>query len=169
MASRLQLNEPAACYCLRTLNGGTVTLNGREPLVVLPSVITTTMLAASALSPFSGVKTISSAAMRALSVAVPQETLSGISEMNLWVASGDWHWGELNLHCTMGFLEKVITLKCVSGSNWWMNWIRKVLTRTKFLTLRLLDESTMRHTSSFLSSHGDGSDKKYTHNTAHVM
>ena len=89
MASKLQLDEPADCYCLRTLNGGTVTLNGREPLIVLPSVTTTTMLAASALSPFSRLKTISSATIKALSVAVPQESLSGISEMSLWVASGD--------------------------------------------------------------------------------
>jgi len=64
-------------------------LNGREPFIVLPSVTTTTMLAASALSPFSRVNTIWSAATKALSVAVPQETLSGISEMRPWVASGD--------------------------------------------------------------------------------
>ena len=123
------------------------------------------MLAASDLSPFSGLKT-SVAASRALSVLVPPETLSGISEIVRWVASGDWHWGESNVHSTVGCLAKVITLKCVSGSNWWMNWIKKVFTRTKFWIPTLLDASTMRHTSSFFSSHGDGTDKKYI---AHFM
>ena len=39
----------------RTRKGGTVTLNGFEPFIVFPSVMTTTKLAASGLSPFFGV------------------------------------------------------------------------------------------------------------------